>query len=88
MHGLLGGWVPFGVGWAHLRPRSDGSYDLFLRTSEIREDLNIVSLAAVQEALMAALDLAIKVREEGNLVSEETSTAAAEVTRLVQGSAQ
>ena len=43
-HHLMGGWYPIGFGWGHLRPRPDGSYDLFIRQAEVQEDMNLVKL--------------------------------------------
>lgn len=87
-HDMLSGWTPFGIGWAKLRPRTDGSFDLFLRSALVREDMNIIRLDAVQQSLMAALDLALKIEDESSLLSEETVTAAKEVVSLVQAAAK
>lgn len=86
-HNLLSGWWPIGFGWGQLRPRDDGSFDLFIRAGELREDLNLVRLDTVQAALVAALDLALAVENEG-YVSDETEAAAEEVKRLVSVSAE
>lgn len=87
LHNLLSGWTPIGFGWACLRPRQDGSFDLFIRQAALSEDMNLVKLDAVQQALMAALDLADKITAGDSYVDDETEQAANEVRRLVQNTA-
>jgi hypothetical protein len=83
-HKLFSGWWPMGFGWARLQPRDDGSNDLFVRTSEIRQDLNLVNLESVQQALMAALDLATAIAEDEEVFDEAVENGAQEVLRLIQ----
>lgn len=82
-HSLLGGWWPIGFGWAHLRPRIDGSFDLFIRQRQISEDLNLVRFDAVSAALSAALDLANAIEEDED-VGEDVRDAASELKNLVR----
>lgn len=86
-HSLLSGWHPIGFGWGCLRPRDDGTFDLFIRQRELSEDLNLVKLDTVRAALIAALDLAVAVENE-SYVSGEVESAAQEVKRLVSVSAE
>lgn len=86
-HSLCAGWHPMGFGWAQLKGREDGSYDLFIRNSELRQDLNLVSLDSVQLALMAALDLATSIAEHEEVFDDKTEKAAQEVLRLVSRTA-
>jgi hypothetical protein len=82
-HNLLGGWWPIGFGWAHLRPREDGSFDLFIRQQQVSEDLNLVKFDAVSSALMAALDLANAIDEDED-ANDEVREAASAVKELVK----
>lgn len=72
VHQLLSGWAPFGLGYAHLRAREDKTFDIFLRGgSTLREDLNMVNLTAVQLELLAALDLALRVKDMEDELPDE-----------------
>lgn len=82
-HQLLAGWWPIGFGWAHLKPREDGSFDLFVRQRQVAEDLNLVRFDAVSNALVAALDLANAI-EEDEYVGDDVKEAASEVKALIQ----
>jgi len=86
-HNLLGGWWPLGFGWGTLRPRADGSFDLFIRQREMAEDMNLVRLDSVRNALGAALDLAIAVENDPD-ACEAAKDAAEDVRKLVQITAQ
>lgn len=88
-HGLLMGWTQMGpMGMAHLRPRDDGSFDMFVKTPERNEELNLVTLDSVENALMAALDLARSVLESDEEYDEDTVHAATEVSQLVRYAAE
>lgn len=87
VHNLVSGWWPMGFGWAQLRPRADNSYDLFIRGAQLSTDMNLVSLDLVQQAMMAAVDLAQIVLQGESLVDEATSSAARELLRLVSRAA-
>lgn len=82
-HHLIAGWWPIGFGWANLRPREDGSFDLFTKEATLSEDMNLVKLDAVRDALTAALDLAYDIKEEESL-GEKIQRDAREVVRLVR----
>lgn len=86
-HNLLSGWHPIGFGWGTLRPRDDGSFDLFIRQAQLSEDMNLVKLDTVRAALIAALDLAVAIDNE-SYVSDGVEAAAQEVKRLVSVSAE
>lgn len=87
VHKLCSGWHPFGIGWGLLQPRDDGSYDLFIRQAELREDMNLVSLDTVQAALMAALDLATAIATDEEVFDEKIENGAQNVLQLVQRAA-
>lgn len=89
-HNLMTGWHPIGIGHAYLRPRDDGSFDLFVRTADLAEELkgmNMVSLDSVQNALLASLDLARSVLEGPTEYDPDTIEAAEQVRSLVMLSA-
>lgn len=54
--------------------------------TSLKESMNLVSLDAVQQSLMAALDLATTISED-ETADEKLSSAAREVMRLVSISA-
>lgn len=84
MHSMCSGWYSIGLGWASLKPRPDGSFDMFVKQADISNDLNLVRLDFVKQALMSALDLAHTVIDDEDDVSNKTVIAAHEVRRLVQ----
>lgn len=82
-HDMLGGWYPMGMGWGHLRPRPDGSFDLFVKQADVSDDLNLVRLDKVSQALMCALDLAMAI-EADEEASEDAVAAARYLKQYVE----
>ena len=82
-HQMLAGWAPLGFGWVTLRARPDATFDLFLKEATLSEDLNLVRLSEVRDALATAVGLANHLIEE-NDSSPEVMEAAREIKRLVK----
>lgn len=87
-HNLMGGWWPLGFGWAHVRARTDGTYDLFVRQAALSEDLNLIRLDVVQQAMMSSLDLARHVVDNEEDYRDDVVEAAQQVIELVQNAAR
>lgn len=83
-HGMIEGWLPVGFGATHLNPNPDGSFDLMYCEADLSQQHNLIKLDNVDQALMAALDLARSVQDDEYEVSAEVAEAAREVERLVR----
>lgn len=86
-HNLMAGWAPLGFGWAHLRSRTDDSYDLFIRQGTISEDMNLVNLELVQKALFAAVELAQSVIDNETEDEDVIKNAKELLTQVAQATA-